>query len=367
MSRQVRLDKAADASATDKTPVSASRRSMSSPVAVIEVGSRATRLLVATIGKAGLKVVFSRAEQTHLMEAIRKGPEATAWKLASIKELIGGFRQKATELGVAPDRISVFGTEAIRQLSGLPRFKGANVLAEVKVLDQKSEALCSFIAATMSASPRPDKNESVLVIDQGGGSIELAIGKIGPPIKLTYSVSLQLGHEKLVQTLQDLKLNLRFVQKELMQSIEKLHLPTPKIDRVIVQGSCATKYAWFELREPGESAYRSDRVQGKNYQTAELLTFIRRTEDFTPSQWPGLRAWAEPRDPKSKEFDMVATGIVALYLLLDHFNAKEFVVSSYGTRYGMAWWLALKSSANAASESPPAERRLANSKSLDAE
>ena len=150
-------------------------------VGVIEVGSRALQLLVADVSEAtGIKPVSTRSVGTRLITAMRAGTGVTS--VMDMQRIITDFRRRAEELGA--ERISVFGTEAVhhRGASGIRAVPSA--YREMGALDRREEALCSLIAAT-NGLPRPGgANETILAIDQGGGSIELTLGRTGPPVEM---------------------------------------------------------------------------------------------------------------------------------------------------------------------------------------
>jgi hypothetical protein len=83
---------------------------------VIEIGSRAIRLLVAEISKdQRIAEKFGDAKDVYLLESAEKGEAANKAEIERVWKLVKQFRDKARELN--SKRIDIFATEAIRQLS----------------------------------------------------------------------------------------------------------------------------------------------------------------------------------------------------------------------------------------------------------
>src|SRR5712691_7330708 len=99
-------------------------------VGLIEIGSRATRLLVADVlGQQLTEIVATRVEDTRLMESCQAGDAATKAELSKIQAIAARFREQATRL--SSDLIKVFGTEAVRQVQTLEVFRSSPLASEI--------------------------------------------------------------------------------------------------------------------------------------------------------------------------------------------------------------------------------------------
>src|SRR2546421_8442004 len=84
-------------------------------VAVIEIGSRAIRLLVADVAPQGkLEVVATDWEETGLAGAAAAGNVALDEKVDELADTLARFRIRADEF--RPRSIAAIGTEAVRKL-----------------------------------------------------------------------------------------------------------------------------------------------------------------------------------------------------------------------------------------------------------
>src|ERR1700733_6747621 len=112
-------------------------------LALIEIGSRATRLLIVDVQKDGTVTIVKKArKEIALGLAVGMGREAVTERLTEVTKQCRLFEQEANIRGA---RIVCFGTEALRKI----REEGSFNLKQLKaaVLDANMEAECSFWAA----------------------------------------------------------------------------------------------------------------------------------------------------------------------------------------------------------------------------
>jgi exopolyphosphatase/pppGpp-phosphohydrolase len=305
-------------------------------VGIMEIGSRALRVMVADVSEAGLDTVFTRAREVRIMAAVRRG--AIDGIVDELTDSLEDFKRKATELGAS--RMAIFGTDAMRQISTLPELRGSPLMSAIRILDQEQEALCSLIGA-IKGLPRLSNNRPVLVIDQGGGSVEIAVGEQGPPIKMIGFSSSELGGDLLLQRFKEDNFKIDDFVRWLEPRIEAISLPPSKIHRVISQGGVGTKYAWLHIRGKNtDERYDPRRVHGTILPRTALETMITNMKKIPFSQWERLRKYVAPQESGSDAFERLLTGVIALSALLKRLEIDKFTVSGYGTRHGMAWQLA---------------------------
>ncbi len=148
-------------------------------VAVIDIGSNSTRLLVCDANDGELREVARSNRVTRLGEGVdRSGelaPSARERTLAAACE----FAQRARELGA--ERIVAVATQAVREARNGPLFVAelaSRCGIEARVLSGTDEARLTFIGAVCTQAPRTAAADqgAVAVIDVGGGSTEIAVG-----------------------------------------------------------------------------------------------------------------------------------------------------------------------------------------------
>ncbi len=163
-------------------------------VAAVDVGSNSVRLLV--LDDAGERVL-RRITTTRLAEGVdRTGHLVDAAIERTVTALVG-FRDVWTAEGVPTDRahVRIAATSAVRDAADRDRFLSAvldSVGVSVDVISGEEEARLGFTGAS-GAVPSIDP---CLVVDVGGGSTELVIGRDG---EVLASVSTQLGCVRLTE------------------------------------------------------------------------------------------------------------------------------------------------------------------------
>jgi exopolyphosphatase/guanosine-5'-triphosphate,3'-diphosphate pyrophosphatase len=160
-----------------------------SRVAVVDIGTNSTRLLVAEVGGGSLTELERESIVTRLGEGVdatgRLGEEPQARVFAALDRYA-----EAIDRHDATKRIVVM-TSAVRDASNGPEFAAAvtgRYALEGRTLSGDDEARLSFLGAT--AARDPDDTSGLLVIDIGGGSTEMIVGARG---SVDFHVSTQVG------------------------------------------------------------------------------------------------------------------------------------------------------------------------------
>ncbi len=170
---------------------------MSSPVAVIDIGSNSIKLLVATRDRRGLlKALKSRTLDARISTGISQDKPALSDEgmtrgLGAIRELLA----EAAEY--SPGKIHLVATSAVRDATNGPVFRQRVKTAtksDIRVLTGDEEA--NYIGRGLTCDPELEELQDFYVFDLGGGSLEcLAFKKR----KIAQAVSLQLGCVRLTE------------------------------------------------------------------------------------------------------------------------------------------------------------------------
>lgn len=166
---------------------------MSAPtrVAIVDVGTNSTRLLVADVaadaGADGLVEVERRSIVTRLGEDVDATGRLADAAMERVRAVLADYRAIVDAAGAAHARAVL--TSAVRDADN-----GAAFVAEVRdrfgfdaqELSGDEEARLTYLGATS----RRDRHEPTLVIDVGGGSTELVVGE-GDALR--FHVSTQAG------------------------------------------------------------------------------------------------------------------------------------------------------------------------------
>jgi exopolyphosphatase / guanosine-5'-triphosphate,3'-diphosphate pyrophosphatase len=156
-------------------------------VAVIDVGSNSTRLLIADLDGGRVSEVERRSRVTRLGRGVdltgQLSDEAVEATCESIDEYVGLCREDGVEA------IAAIATSAVRDASNGDAFVAElreRFALSARLLDGEEEARRTYRGATFERPPA----ELTLVIDIGGGSTEMIVGA---GEKIGFHASLQAG------------------------------------------------------------------------------------------------------------------------------------------------------------------------------
>src|SRR5918911_1511123 len=134
-------------------------------LACIDIGSNTTRLLV----------LASQRAFTRIGKALLDGGSIPEEKIAETAEVVSSQARAARELGA--EEIVAVATAAIREAANRDELAAAVEAAggmPLWILTGDEEARLAFVGATRTLTDPTE--DTVAVIDVGGGSTELAIG-----------------------------------------------------------------------------------------------------------------------------------------------------------------------------------------------
>lgn len=163
-------------------------------VAAVDVGSNSVRLLV--LADDGTRVL-RRITTTRLAQGVDRTGRLADEAIVRTVDAIAAFRAVWEQHDVATDtqHVRIAATSAVRDASDRDRFLDAvadRVGLRVDVISGIEEAALGFAGATGAVPTR----DPCLVIDVGGGSTELVVGRGG---EVLASVSTQLGCVRLTE------------------------------------------------------------------------------------------------------------------------------------------------------------------------
>ena len=156
-------------------------------VAVVDVGTNSTRLLVADVDRGRIAEVARQSRVTRLGRGVDLSGQLAAEAIEAVCEAIADYVSIYGEAGV--ETVKAIATSAVRDASN-----GDAFIAELRerfaisaqILDGEEEARLTYLGAT---SERPPEAPT-LVVDIGGGSTELIVGT---GEKIAFHASLQAG------------------------------------------------------------------------------------------------------------------------------------------------------------------------------
>lgn len=155
-------------------------------VAVVDLGTNSTRLLVADVSGGQVRELERRSEVTRLGRGVELSGQLSAEAIEDVCSTVAGYVDAYAPLEV--DEVAAIATSAVRDAAN-----GGAFVAELRerfglqprLLDGEQEARLTYLGATAGR----DGAESTLVCDIGGGSTELIVGR-GREVSLFRSLRL---------------------------------------------------------------------------------------------------------------------------------------------------------------------------------
>ncbi len=230
-------------------------------VAVVDIGTNSTRLLVADVAPAGALTERHRESiVTRLGDRVDASGRLSDEAMGRVYDVLARYRERIDALGATAATAVL--TSAVRDAAN-----GASFTREVRerfgldarTIPGEEEAALTFAGAT---SERPHDGEEIVVVDIGGGSTEFVAGRDGA---VAFHVSTQAGVVR--QTERHLHEDpprpeaIRRLRRDFAAIVEE-HVPAAVRDEVrgaIAVAGTATSCAAIEL---ALDPYDSRRVHG---------------------------------------------------------------------------------------------------------
>jgi exopolyphosphatase / guanosine-5'-triphosphate,3'-diphosphate pyrophosphatase len=157
-------------------------------VAVIDIGTNTTRLLVAEVEDGEVVELERRTTITSLGQGVDASGRLAQEAMDRVAEAIAVYREVIDRLGA--ERVVALATSAMRDAENGPEFRDflqQRFGIDAHTISGDEEARLTFLGATSS---RNDDDETV-VIDIGGGSTEYVVGRPGADPE--FNISTQMG------------------------------------------------------------------------------------------------------------------------------------------------------------------------------
>jgi exopolyphosphatase/guanosine-5'-triphosphate,3'-diphosphate pyrophosphatase len=298
-------------------------------VAVVDIGTNSTRLLIADVAPDGtLEELERRTEVTRLGEGVDSTGRLGEEGIARVRKTLDGYVGVIDELD-ADARIAVL-TSAVRDSSNGEVFVGglrADYGLDARIITGDEEAQLTFLGAMSERSPDAAKT---LVIDVGGGSTELVVGARS---EVSFHVSLQLGVVR--QTERHLHedppspADLRALSRDVRTLIERDVPPSERRDiarAIAVAGTATSLAAIDQALEP----YDRTLVQGYRLELSTARLLLARLASVPLAERRNIRGLHPDRAPT------IIAGVAILIEVLEAFTLDGFEVSENDILRGAA-------------------------------
>lgn len=294
-------------------------------VAVIDIGSNSTRLLVADVAGGRVKPVERRSTVTRLGRGVDLSGQLAVEAVEAACAAVDGYVATLQELGA--EKVDAIATSAVRDATN-----GGAFVAELRerfalsarVLDGEEEALLTYLGATSEIAP----TVPTLVIDIGGGSTELVVG-VGRDVD--WHVSLQAGvvrhTERHLRHDPPTTVGLEALDADLRGLIATAAAEAPRPEAGIAVAGTPTSLAAIELElEPYDPLLVHGHVlELRSIQ--RMLSLLAATPLRQRTEIPGLHPDRAPT---------IVAGVVTLVEAMRAFGLDRITVSEHDILYGAA-------------------------------
>jgi exopolyphosphatase/guanosine-5'-triphosphate,3'-diphosphate pyrophosphatase len=158
-------------------------------VAVVDLGSNSTRLLVADVADGTVTDLEHRTEVPRLGEGVDESGRLSDDAIERVHAVLSGYREVIDDLGAM--KVIGVATSAVRDAENGDEFRerlSERFGIDARTISGEEEARLTFLGAT---SARGRRGTETMVLDIGGGSTEFVVGE--PGAEPRFHVSAKLG------------------------------------------------------------------------------------------------------------------------------------------------------------------------------
>lgn len=273
----------------------------------------------------------------RVKEMIRIGDESLATKtltdeaMAQGIETLARFRKLAEQRGVEPHHIIAFATSAIREAKNGGAYMetvAEKVGIRTSIISGEEEARLIYLAIRRAIDIGKRK---ALMIDVGGGSVELMIGD-GEKLYLAESKKLGVA-----------RMQARFVKSDPISDKDRADLERCFIEQIAPFAERAKSVGYdLAIASSGTAENIAAMIflqeNGREFESLNGNAFSRKSfqklcERLLPMKSSERKSIAG-LDPKRA--DLIVPGLILFDVIFRLFNLKEIVISSFALREGMA-------------------------------
>lgn len=296
------------------------------PIAVVDIGSNSSRLLVAQIGTSGQLVVLEEVGAS--LRLVRDLENAKRLQTETIRRTVEVLRQfKAVAEGTGARSIRVVATAAVREA-----VNGQELLDEVwratglrvEVIDGRQEATYALHGTLYALDA-----ESGIMLDVGGGSLQLARFRAREMVE---TWSLPLGalrlSDRFLRSDPPTAAEVKALEKHVRQALKETGLePLPTGERLIGTGGTIRNLGKLDRRSRAYPITRlHSYVVGEKSITEIAATLVGKT----------LAARAAMSGVSRDRADSLGGGALVVRAVMERLGAEDMTVSGHGLREGVA-------------------------------
>jgi len=294
-------------------------------VAVVDIGSNSTRLLVAEVVDGRVSEIERQSRVTRLGRGVDLSGQLSAEAIEAACAAIADYVAICREAEV--ESIESIATSAVRDASN-----GSAFVAELRerfalsarVLDGEEEARLTYVGATAEHPP----SEATLVVDIGGGSTELIVGT---GTEIAFHTSLQAGvvrhSERHIASDPPTTIELEALAADVRTLIESATTGQPGATAAIGVAGTPTSLAAVEM---GLEPYDPKQVHGHTLTLSSIQRLLSQLASAPLAKRVEIAGMHPDRAPT------IVSGVVILVETMRAFGLDRVVVSEHDILYGAA-------------------------------
>ena len=296
--------------------------------ASIDIGTNSVLLLVANIRDGGIEVLEEKQAVPRLGKGVDADKNLHPDSCDRVVKVLRKYKAHLVENypQVAND-VVVTATSAVRDSSNREEFLN-QIYQEtgwnVQLLTGVEEAQTTYTGAI---SVLKDQSENFVVLDIGGGSTEIALGK---QLQLSSGISVDMGSvrfsERYLKSNPPIKEELETLRIEVKSLLKTKSFNLKNYQLVGVAGT-VTSIAAIEL---GLDYYDASKINGYILKKESVENFV---EEFSKMSSTEIENSYSPF--LTGRGDVITGGLIILHEFMNHFNFDDLVVSTGGIRHGI--------------------------------
>ncbi|HRP02131.1 MAG TPA: hypothetical protein PLE30_05720 [Candidatus Kapabacteria bacterium] len=290
-------------------------------VATIDIGTNTILMLIVEVNNKDYKIISQHFSTPRLGEGVDKTNVISENSCKRAFEVLETYKQIIEDLSIV--KVIANATSALRDASNKIDIKSRLEIAlgsPISIISGEEEAYFSFIGAV-------DTTSKTALIDVGGGSTEIMIGKNN---KIIERYSYQLGVVRLTERIFNYiapisksKIDEAIAYTSDILSKHKINLSG--LPLFAVSGTpCALATSIKGL--PDSDA---DKINGSKLYKSEIYDLLIKFSKLKPDEI-STKYRINP-----KRADLITAGALILYVILDINNIDYLIVSSKGLRFGI--------------------------------
>jgi exopolyphosphatase/guanosine-5'-triphosphate,3'-diphosphate pyrophosphatase len=296
-------------------------------VAVVDIGTNSTRLLVADVDDGRLSEIERRNTVTQLGRGVDLTHQLAAEAIEDVCDAVADYVACYEELGA--ERVMAIATSAVRDAANGDAFIAElreRFALNTRVLGGDEEAQLTYLGAT---AQRP-ATENTLVFDIGGGSTEIVVGSGN---EVGFHASLQAGvvrhTERHLTSDPPSATDMEELADDIEHQIDDVLGDEPLAvakHGIAVAGTPTSLAAVEQELEP----YDSDRVHGHRLLLRSIQRMLSRLASVPLAERLHIRGLHPGRAPT------IVAGTVILVEVMRAFGLEEVEVSEHDILHGLA-------------------------------